>query len=59
VISSPCINICRLDAAGRVCVGCGRTIDEIGSWPSLDEAERRAIMQRLEDSRRPPDNGRS
>jgi uncharacterized protein len=50
---SPCINVCQLDASGRICVGCGRTIEEIAAWSTLDEVERRAILQRLEESRRP------
>jgi predicted Fe-S protein YdhL (DUF1289 family) len=35
----------------QVCIGCGRTIAEIASWPSLSDAERKAIVQRLEASR--------
>jgi predicted Fe-S protein YdhL (DUF1289 family) len=29
---SPCIKVCRLDAMGRYCIGCGRTIEEIKNW---------------------------
>ncbi|MCB4767931.1 DUF1289 domain-containing protein [Ancylobacter sp. Lp-2] len=46
-VSTPCVGVCALDAAGRHCVGCGRTLEEIGAWPSLDETARRAIMNRL------------
>ncbi len=42
--SSPCINVCVLDAATGLCQGCGRTREEIGRWGSLDEPQRRAIM---------------
>jgi len=28
-MNSPCVSICRLDAMGKYCVGCGRTIDQI------------------------------
>ena len=28
---SPCIGICTLDAMGKYCVGCGRTIGQITS----------------------------
>ncbi|MBS7552995.1 DUF1289 domain-containing protein [Ancylobacter dichloromethanicus] len=46
-ISTPCISVCALDAAGRTCLGCGRTVEEIGAWATLSETERRAIMARL------------
>ena len=51
--ASPCIAVCRLDPASQVCVGCGRTIAEIAAWPSLSDAERQAILRRLEASRAP------
>lgn len=50
--ASPCTNVCRLDARGRVCVGCGRTIDEIAGWPSFTASERRQVIDRLERLRR-------
>ena len=45
--SSPCIGLCTLDEAGGLCLGCGRTVDEIGRWSSLSEPERRRIMTTL------------
>ncbi|MDP3256038.1 MAG: DUF1289 domain-containing protein [Bosea sp. (in: a-proteobacteria)] len=46
-MSSPCVKLCQLDPTTRHCLGCGRSLDEIGRWSSLSEAERRAIMARL------------
>ena len=46
--TSPCIGVCQLDRATQICRGCGRTIGEIAAWPNLPEAERRAILARLE-----------
>lgn len=43
--STPCIRICVLD--GPLCQGCGRTLDEIGRWSRMSEAERLAIMKLL------------
>ena len=40
---SPCVGICALDPASGWCLGCGRTGDEIASWPTLDEAGHRQI----------------
>lgn len=31
-IPSPCISVCRMDAATGWCKGCYRTIDEIIAW---------------------------
>ena len=41
--ASPCNKICRLDA-DQVCVGCGRTLDEIAEWSVASEARRREIV---------------
>lgn len=49
-VRSPCINICRLDAQ-RVCVGCLRSVDEIAGWRALSDAQRRAVLARLEAAR--------
>jgi predicted Fe-S protein YdhL (DUF1289 family) len=46
-IASPCVNICTLDAAGTICLGCGRSREEIGAWMIMSEDERAAIIQRL------------
>jgi predicted Fe-S protein YdhL (DUF1289 family) len=43
-VPSPCRNICRLKRG--ICVGCGRTADEIGRWPTANDAERHAIVAR-------------
>lgn len=45
--SSPCINICVIEPASRLCKGCLRSIDEISRWASMSELERRRIMQEL------------
>ena len=46
-IESPCIRTCTLDAEGRVCLGCFRTLDEIMAWTQLSEAERAGVIERL------------
>ncbi len=45
--TSPCLNICVLDA-GRTCVGCGRTLDEIARWGRMSAAEQWQVVARLE-----------
>ncbi len=41
-IPSPCRNVCRLRRG--LCIGCGRTPEEIAAWPTATDAERRAIV---------------
>ncbi len=48
-IESPCIKICLIHPEARICTGCHRTIDEIGSWSRLSPEERRTIMDALPD----------
>lgn len=43
---SPCTKVCKLDPAHQVCVGCFRTVQEIGSWIYMDEEEQaRTVAQ--------------
>jgi predicted Fe-S protein YdhL (DUF1289 family) len=46
-MESPCIKICVLDPASRLCTGCGRSLNEIADWARLDDAERRKVMVEL------------
>lgn len=48
--SSPCRQQCRLDASGRYCTGCGRTLDEISAWARMSPAQQQAVWRRLEQS---------
>lgn len=43
-IESPCTKICTLDPTGAMCIGCGRTGDEIARWLAFTPDERRAVM---------------
>ena len=46
-VPSPCISVCVLDAGGRFCTGCFRTLDEIAAWGTLDAAAKRRIVADL------------
>ena len=46
-VASPCVKICVVHPAERLCVGCLRSIDEIAQWSRLTEDQRRAIMAEL------------
>jgi uncharacterized protein len=53
--STPCINVCVLDPLSALCIGCGRTGEEITAWSTMSEPERIATMagldQRLTEAR--------
>lgn len=42
-VSSPCVGICQMDEAGQLCTGCLRTLDEIGTWRTLDMPGKLAV----------------
>jgi uncharacterized protein len=46
-IETPCIRVCTVHPALRLCAGCGRTLDEIAGWIGLSSAERARIMTQL------------
>jgi predicted Fe-S protein YdhL (DUF1289 family) len=46
-ISTPCIGVCLIDSELKLCMGCGRTRDEIGGWLRFSEPERLLIMAGL------------
>ncbi|MCB1515313.1 MAG: DUF1289 domain-containing protein [Hyphomicrobiaceae bacterium] len=46
-MDSPCIDVCTMDPETGLCAGCGRTLDEIASWSTLDNAARQRIMALL------------
>ena len=46
-VMSPCKSICIMDAKSNLCLGCKRTIDEIGRWQMMEESERQRIVGEL------------
>jgi len=46
-IVSPCTKVCTIDPRSGLCLGCGRTLDEIARWGSFGDAERSRIMAEL------------
>jgi uncharacterized protein len=47
-VSTPCINVCVLDPLSALCIGSGRTGEEITAWATMSETERLAVMAGLE-----------
>jgi predicted Fe-S protein YdhL (DUF1289 family) len=46
-IASPCNRVCVVHPARQICIGCGRTLDEIARWIELSGTERDGIMAQL------------
>lgn len=46
-IDSPCVKLCSIHPAERICVGCYRSMEEIGAWSSLSTEVRLEIMAEL------------
>jgi predicted Fe-S protein YdhL (DUF1289 family) len=46
-VHSPCVSICRIDAASGLCTGCQRTLDEIADWGAMAESDRLAVWGRI------------
>ena len=47
MIETPCIKLCTLDARKGLCLGCGRTVDEIARWTTMSDSERNQVMSEL------------
>jgi predicted Fe-S protein YdhL (DUF1289 family) len=46
-IATPCIQVCAVDGESGLCLGCHRTLREIGGWSRLTDEERAQIMAEL------------
>ncbi len=46
-IATPCVKVCIVDGASSLCLGCYRTLTEIGGWSGLTDEQRAEIMSEL------------
>jgi predicted Fe-S protein YdhL (DUF1289 family) len=46
-IETPCTKVCVVHPTAGLCVGCGRSLMEIGGWAGFSDAERRRVMAEL------------
>lgn len=46
-IATPCLKVCIVDGPTGLCLGCYRTLPEIGGWSALTDEQRAAIMAEL------------
>jgi predicted Fe-S protein YdhL (DUF1289 family) len=45
-VESPCVNVCEMQ--GDFCIGCKRTLDEIGNWFYMSIEEKRNVINRIQ-----------
>ena len=46
-VASPCVNVCKMNAATGWCEGCQRSIAEIASWSTYSAAQKRDVLAQL------------
>jgi hypothetical protein len=46
-IETPCNRVCVVHPSLGLCIGCGRSLDEIGRWSEFAPAERAQVMAQL------------
>lgn len=44
-VRSPCIKVCQLNSE-QICLGCGRSLEEIANWGGADAGAQRQIADR-------------
>ena len=54
-IKTPCIKVCAVDGQTGFCLGCGRTLPEIGRWVQMTPDARDDVIARLPFWVAPPD----
>ena len=42
-VASPCNSVCKLNV-DDVCIGCGRSLDEIANWSVMDNGARKEAL---------------
>ena len=46
-IKFPCIKLCTIHPVEKVCIGCYRSLNEIGRWSQMSSEEQARIMAEL------------
>ncbi|MBB36714.1 MAG: DUF1289 domain-containing protein [Hirschia sp.] len=44
---SPCNGVCTIDSSTGWCLGCGRLLNEIASWATINQDQRNQISNQL------------
>ncbi len=51
-LKSPCVHFCNFLDDVKVCGGCFRTAEEIKAWRTLDENDRKVILEKTKQRQR-------
>lgn len=46
-LKSPCTKVCTMDPDSGFCLGCFRSLEEIGRWTVMSESEREKVAEEL------------
>ncbi|MBI1407908.1 MAG: DUF1289 domain-containing protein [Caulobacter sp.] len=46
-VATPCVKVCIVDPVSSLCLGCFRTLPEIGGWSRFSDEERARLMTEL------------
>ncbi|MBC8129527.1 MAG: DUF1289 domain-containing protein [Rhizobiaceae bacterium] len=46
-IESPCTKVCVIEPKSGFCLGCGRTVEEIGGWMGYSPEHRKLVISGL------------
>jgi predicted Fe-S protein YdhL (DUF1289 family) len=49
LVASPCVGVCTVDRTRNICIGCLRTLQEIGAWRGMTLDEKRATVAACQD----------
>ena len=47
MVKSPCTGICKLKKNGKLCISCGRSIEEIVNWGNYSNKEKEEIIKKI------------
>ena len=45
--ATPCVQVCIVDGQSGLCLGCYRTLGEIGGWTGFSEEKRATLIAEL------------
>lgn len=51
-VNSPCINVCTV--FDGICIGCGRTTEELIKWKKMTDEQKLKVLERLKTFVRQP-----
>ena len=54
--ASPCIGVCTIDRETKMCIGCQRTVKEIGAWRTMTLDQKREVVAACEERAKQADS---